>query len=180
MRFTRFLLVLLIVVVGVWLGRYLYFRPNYITGEQAPLFEATLRDGTLFRLADHRGKYVLLDFWGSWCPPCRQQNPQLVRFYERYGHASFLDADGFIIVSIGIERDSMRWVRAIEQDGLSWPYHILDRATSLRFFDSPLAKLYGVRQTPTTFLINPKGYIMGLNLPISEMERLLDRKRLPQ
>ncbi len=123
-----------------------------------------------------KGKYVLLEFWGSWCGPCRAQNRHLVDLNDKFKNAQFEKADGFEIVSIGVETNEKRWDRAIAKDGLNWPYHILDKATSLRFFDSPIAHLYGVKELPTSYLINEDGAIMGVNLPFEEVDKLLTNR----
>ena len=95
-------------------------QPKFVNGEKAPVFSATLAEGQPFELTQLRGKYVLLDFWGSWCGPCRAESPGLVQLYQKY-HSS-----GFEIVSVGIERNEKSWENAIKVLGLSWPYHILD------------------------------------------------------
>ena len=158
---------LLLLVVALLVGRYFYFQPRFINGERAPAFRAELLNGADFRLEDLRGRYVLIDFWGSWCPPCRKANPELVELHRRFHDR------GFDIVSVGIERDAQQWRRAIERDGLYWKYHILDRTTSMKFFDSELAALYGVKQLPTSYLLNEEGVIVGVNLSAEEIAALL-------
>jgi len=158
------------------LGRYLYMRPAQSEGDGFPSFESTRLDGRPFSLEALRGRYVLLDFWGSWCGPCRKQNPELVALYQQYGQSRFTDAEGFTIVSVGIEEDRQRWLRAIERDGLVWPDHILDLSSSLRFFNSPLAKRYGIRQVPTTYLLGPQGNVIAINLPADQVNRYLKTK----
>jgi thiol-disulfide isomerase/thioredoxin len=169
-------LIFLGVVALVLLGRYLYMQPAQSEGDGLPSFEATRLDGQPFSLQALRGRYVLLDFWGSWCAPCRRQNPELVALYRQYGQSRFTDAQGFTIVSIGIEEDQDRWRRAIERDGLAWPDHILDLSSSLRFFNSPLAKRYNIRQVPTTYLLGPKGNIIAINLPPAQVDLYLKTK----
>ncbi|MCB9282785.1 MAG: TlpA family protein disulfide reductase [Lewinellaceae bacterium] len=153
-------------------GRYFYFQPKLIQGEKAPVFSATLKDGTAFSLTDLEGQYVLLDFWGSWCGPCRRMNPRWVALHDQ------MKGENFTIVSIGLEKDADRWASAIRQDGLSWNYQILDELSNTHFFDGPLAKLYGVKQVPTSFLLSPKGVIIATD-PLPEavpkvIERLSD------
>lgn len=162
--------VLLVALVAFYLGRYFYMRPAFVNGAQIPEFSATLLGGEEMRLSQLRGDYVLLDFWGSWCGPCRAANPDLVALHEQFG------GRGFHIVSIAIDRDEAAWQRAIQQDGLAWPYHIIDRTSSQRFFDGPLAKQFGVKSVPTTYLINPKGTIVGVNLEKDKLAALLADK----
>ncbi len=165
--------VLLVVVIGIFIGRYFYLKPDLVNGQKAPDFEARLRSGDRLSLSDLRGQYVLLDFWGSWCGPCRAQNPDLVALYNKYQGSAFSDAEGFTIVSIAIEADETRWARAIEKDDLRWPYHILDPTTSQRFFNGAIADLYGVKQIPTSFLLDPGGTIIGVDLSPRQLDKLL-------
>ncbi|MEM9822490.1 MAG: TlpA disulfide reductase family protein [Bacteroidota bacterium] len=156
-------------------GKHFYMKPAYASGELAPAFSGQLPSGENFQLSDLKGKMVLLDFWGSWCGPCRQENPRLVQFYNKYQSAQYKDIDGFEVVNVAIEAKERSWQRAIEKDGLKWPFHILDLATSLRFFDSPIAAQYGVKEVPTKFLLNPRGEIIGVNLSFAEMGQILDK-----
>ncbi|MDX1477299.1 MAG: TlpA disulfide reductase family protein [Saprospiraceae bacterium] len=163
-------LAILIAFALFYAGRHWYFKPRYVNGEVAPAFSATLLNGAPFNLEDLRGKYVLLEFWGSWCGPCRAEHPALTAFYDQYHQKQYRNADGFEIVSVAIETSSERWQQAIEKDGLVWPYHIGE----FERFQSPIAKQYGVRELPTKYLINPRGEIIGVNLSLEEMAKLLD------
>ena len=147
-------------------GRYLYFKPKFGVGTQAPAFHAKLLDGTEFELSALEGRFVLLEFWGSWCGPCRRENPRLVKAYNTINGKRSEDRP-FEIVSIGVETDSSSWLKAIKQDGLDWPYHI---STTKRFRD-PIVMKYGVREIPTGYLINPEGRIMAVN---PSAEKLID------
>jgi thiol-disulfide isomerase/thioredoxin len=158
---------LLLGVVAVVVGRYLYFRPRFSGDESAPDFEAFTAEGLSFRLSDLRGKYVLMHFWGSWCGPCRRENPQLVELYRRYG------GEQFSIVSVAIERDDTRWENARLQDGLYWPLQCMEITPSLRFFDSPIANLFGVKKLPTLFLLNPQGHIIATDPSPAKLDELI-------
>lgn len=167
---------MLVGVVVLFIGRYFYFKPKFINGEAVPNFEATLINGEKMALSDLRGKYVLVDFWGSWCGPCRIQNPHLVQLYDKYHQAEFQQAKGFEIISIGVEQNEERWKNAISKDNLKWKYHILDLTNSMKFFDSELAQLFGVKQIPSTYLLNEKGVIIGVNLSPDALDQLLAKK----
>jgi len=165
-----------LLVVALYLGgRYFYFKPRHIQGEKAPAFTAVLAGGDAFSLESLQGSYVLLDFWGSWCGPCRAQNPKWVALHRKYDGVRFPAADGFAIVSIGVEGDPSRWRSAIRQDSLYWPYHILDQLDDSPGFNSPLALLYDVKQLPTSFLLNPKGVIIAVNPSPKEVGHILER-----
>lgn len=167
-------LVLLLAVALYAVGRYLYKTPSAVNGESAPKLVSTQRDGTPFDLSTLRGRYVLLDFWGSWCAPCLAEVPSLKSLNDKYLNGKFKDGTGFQIVSIGIEKDRERWNAAIEAEGIGHWTHVSD----LQYFDSPLAKAYGVRVIPTKFLLNTEGVIIGVNPSFAEIEKLLDAKVL--
>lgn len=166
--------VILIVTFAIFqVGRYFYFQPSVIQGENSPNFSAQLITGEQMQLSDLQGKYVLVDFWGSWCAPCRRENPQLVQFYKKYKDTPFQKADGLEVVSVAVERREASWKKAIQADGLNWKYHIMDKATDMRFFDSPIANLFGVKEVPSKFLLNEKGQIIAVNKSFKEMDEML-------
>lgn len=141
------------------LGKYIYFKPKYKTGITAPDFSFQSLDGQKKTLKDLEGQYILLDFWGSWCGPCRKESPALVEVYNKYTNATFKDATKFDIVSIGIETNIDRWKNAIKKDNLLWNNHYTEKNR----FKSEIAKLFGVKEIPTKYLINPKGKIVSVN-----------------
>lgn len=165
-------LISILFVVALFGGRYLYFIPAYGNGEQAPALKTALLSGESFSLEELKGQYVLVDFWGSWCGPCRRENPELVLLYKEYNGREYQNASGFEIVSIAIDKDESALRSAILKDGLSWPYQIFDQASSLRFFNGPISNEWGVNEVPQKFLLNPEGQIILSN---PSMEALRDQ-----
>jgi thiol-disulfide isomerase/thioredoxin len=162
----RTVAVILAAGLVAWLV-YRYRQPRFVAGEPAADFQVTLASGREARLSDLRGRYVLLQFWGSWCGPCRAENPHLVELYRQYHDR------GFDIFSIALESGHPAgWQRAIAHDGLEWPYH----AVELEEFGGPVARLYNIRSIPATFLLNPDGRIMGVNLAPDQIGRVLEQQ----
>ncbi len=131
-------------------------------GSVAPDIELPTPDGKTMKISDLRGKYVLLDFWASWCAPCRRENPNVVRMYKKYKDK------GFEILGISLDKSKDKWIQAIQSDGLTW-YHISD----LKGWQSAAAKLYGVNSIPSTFLLDKEGRIIAKNLRGPALEQKL-------
>lgn len=155
-----------LMLLGAYLFRSWYMTPDVSGGEMAENFSATAINGEEFSLEELRGDYVMLQFWGSWCGPCRHENPELVKTVTRLNGK-------LIPVSIAIEKDSTRWQNAIRQDGLNWPHHVMDKTTNTKFLNGPISDLYGVNSVPTDFLIDPEGRVVGVNLPFEEVLKIV-------
>ena len=134
-------------------------------GNEAPNFTATDTEGNSVEFADHIGKskYVFLDFWASWCGPCRRENPNIVRAYEEYKDK------GFDIFAVSLDHSKAGWLAAIEKDKLTWT-----NVTDLKHWDSEPAKLYGVRAIPSNFLIDENGVIVAKNLKGEDLHNTLN------
>ncbi|TNE55068.1 MAG: TlpA family protein disulfide reductase [Bacteroidetes bacterium] len=134
-------------------------------GKPAPDFQQNKPDGTSMKLSDLKGKVVLLDFWASWCRPCRAENPNVVRLYQRYKD------DGFTVMSVSLDRDKERWEAAIAKDGLLWPNHVSD----LKQWSNEVARLYQVTGIPFTVLIDQEGKIIQTNLRGAQLAQKLEQ-----
>ncbi len=142
-------------------------------GSMAPDFETELIDGTEFKLSELKGNYVILEFWGSWCGPCRQESPKLVSLYNKYKEVKFSDAENVFVVSIALEKSNDNWKVFAEKMGFNWKYQIVEQSKFVRF--SKLAKKYNVTDIPATFLIGPKGELLPMR-ELHEMELFLAAK----
>lgn len=174
-------LIALVVGVGLYtVAKHFYMKPAFDGGEKAPDFVAMLPDNQAFKLSELKGRYILIDFWGSWCGPCITEAPELIGLYEKYREAKFKDAEGFDMVGVAIEKDKTRWLAAIDRLGLNWPYQVLDPASSLKFFDSPIANDYDVKQLPTNFFLDGNRHVIGIDMPIAEIDRYLHERKIEE
>jgi thiol-disulfide isomerase/thioredoxin len=133
------------------------------TSSIAPEIRLPNPEGKILSLSSLKGKVVLIDFWASWCGPCRRENPNVVNLYSKF------NPKGFEVFSVSLDSDKEAWKRAIVADGLHWSYHVSD----LQQWDTPLTKLYNFNSIPHTVLIDKNGVIIGEDVKGKELENLI-------
>ena len=134
-------------------------------GKIAPDFVQPDTLGNNVSLKDFRGRYVLIDFWASWCGPCRAENPNVVSAYNKYKDK------GFTVLGVSLDREGAKdkWIDAIHKDNLTWT-HVSD----LKFWDNAVAKQYGIQAIPQNFLLDKEGRIMAANIKGDEFLKKLE------
>jgi thiol-disulfide isomerase/thioredoxin len=121
-------------------------------------------DNKTLNLSSLKGKYVLVDFWASWCGPCRRENPNVVKLYKKYRKKNFT------VYSVSLDEDGTKWKQAIKMDNLIWPNHVSD----LKGWQSSVVPMFNIQGIPYTVLVNPEGKIIGINLRGQELENKLE------
>lgn len=132
-------------------------------GTSAPEISMNTPEGKVLPLSSLQGKVVLIDFWASWCGPCRAENPNVVNAYKKYV------SKGFDVYSVSLDKDAEKWKQAIQKDGLIWKNHVSD----LKYWQSPVVQLYNFNSIPTNILIDKKGKILAKNLRGEDLEKKL-------
>jgi len=132
-------------------------------GSVAPEIALQTPDGNTIKLTDFRGKVTMIDFWASWCKPCRMENPNVVRVYNRFKD------QGFEIYGVSLDKDRNKWVEAIAQDGLTWKH-----GSELKFWQSSFVPVYNLEGIPMTYLLDKNGIIIAKGLRGDQLEQRLE------
>lgn len=134
-------------------------------GNYAPDIKLKNPNDSIITLSSLSGNLILIDFWASWCKPCRFENPNVVKAFNMYKDKKFTNGKGFKIFNVSLDQNKEAWKKAIETDQLNWPYHVSD----LKGWNSSAAALYGVQSIPSNYLVDGKGKIIAKNLRGEEL-----------
>lgn len=148
--------------IGKSLAEFIKYNKVGAIGTEAIDFTQNDLNGTPVSLSSFKGKYVLVDFWASWCKPCRQENPNVVKAYDKFKDKNFT------ILGVSLDQNKDAWSKAIEKDGLKWT-----NVSDLQSWNNAVAQLYRVQSIPQNYLIDPNGKIIAKNLRAHELEAKL-------
>lgn len=140
-------------------------------GQKAPELTFNNPEGKEIKLSSLKGKVVLIDFWASWCGPCRKENPEVVKVYNTYKDKTFKNGKGFTVYGVSLDKNADAWTKAIEKDKLVWENHVSD----LKGWSAEGAQIYGVSAIPTNYLIDGDGVIIAKNLRGADLEKALKK-----
>jgi len=131
-------------------------------GHHAPDFTITGIDGKQVKLSDYKGKFVMVDFWASWCVPCRQENPNVLKQYQKF------HSKGFNVLGVSLDKDKAAWQKAVSDDHLEWT-----QTSDLKSFEGQAEQLYHIEAIPSNFIIDPQGNIIAKNIRGADLEAFL-------